>query len=354
MMRIILALTIMIHATASFAQIKDDMPKELAGLSLINGCSIYTPTGFQQAVLPGNICLFMDDGSFYTATDESIRHISVENAVKWEIKGHFHHQVNFSTNKDKILALSSEIIEHQGLKQRADKFMVISLDGKILHQQTSAPLLEKFGLPALRRPSSPQIQATLKVDHEMSHFNSFYEIPQIKLKNPPAYLKKGNFVVNSLWLGVFFLSHDLSQVLHHYQNKFSLYHNVHDVQITGDGTLLLFNNVSSESKRLKNFSTIQEIDLLNNRPVFEFKAKPEEMFFSQYCGGVQSLNADLLLFSDHMNATYLFSRKQNMMLYNIPGTHQRGFEHKPTQQVKAQDLQKFMTARFGAKPSPKN
>jgi hypothetical protein len=129
----------------------------------------------------------------------------------------------------------------------------------------------------------------MNVDLEVSHFNSFYEIPKLKVKSPLPEVKEGNFIVNGRGDGLFILSPDFKTLLRHIDLPQSLNHQVHDAQILEDGRLLIFNNLTKESNSLRPISSIQEIDLAKNKIIFEFTGTPKGVFYTKVGGAVQKL-----------------------------------------------------------------
>jgi hypothetical protein len=208
---------------------------DFGSLQLQKNCQIFSLKGEALRIVPGDLCLFLDDGSFVSSTDRYLRFFSKSDEVVWEHRGHFHHQMNFSEDRKRILALSSAF---EGTI-RQDKFLILDFKGRVLHTLTTDSLLQQAGLPGLEGfffiPS-------WKSEKETSHFNSIYEIPPLVASNLPSYLKEGNVIVNSLDLGFFILSPDLQTVLYHARFPNSFAHRVHDVQVTQDGHFIYFNN----------------------------------------------------------------------------------------------------------------
>jgi hypothetical protein len=297
---------------------------------LINGCALTSWEGKREKVFPGVFCQFFDNGSFLSASHAALRFIDKDRSVKWEYKAHFHHQLNLSNDKERILAMSSDWIEKEGKELRVDRLIVFALDGKVLMSESS----DKITKQELKQNFSHS---------ELTHFNSFYEIPEIKAP-APFYIKKGNFVVNSNQLGVYILSSDLKTVLHHQKISTSQNHQIHDVQILPNGHMIYFNNVHALSTKELRHSSIEELDLNKNKIIFEFKSNPVQAFFSWYCGGVQKLDEDTVLFSHLLTGTYLYSIKKNKILdYSIETHVINKDKFYPTQQVKAQNLNAFLT-----------
>lgn len=300
-------------------------------LSLVNGCHVFDHQGEQKKSFPGNFCQFFDDGSFISASPHGIRLIRPGSQIKWEIKESIHHQVNLSPDQKRVLALSSNFVQQGEKWLREDKFLVLSLEGKILQQQVASAFI---GVLKKKLPYN---------ERELTHFNSFYEIPPLSTARPlPEYLKAGNYIANSYKLGTFILSPDLKKVLHHFSLPQSENHQVHDVQVMENGNILLFNNVVAGSREDNAFSAVQEYDPVTKKLVLDITATPKQMFFSRHCGGVQRLDKDLILFSHMVNGTYLYSIKRKNIIANIFKTHVLHTRFYPAQQVKAMDLKRFL------------
>lgn len=297
----------------------------------------------------GQHCVFLDDGTYISASGKALRRFDQSNNVLWEIPGHFHHQINVDSDQKKILALSSRQIPSKRHK-REDKLLIINLDGKIEHEQLSSALLKQVGQKELELIIHQMMAVDFGDGIEISHINSFYEIPEIKIKDPPEYLKKGNFIVNGLHAGVFILGPDLKKVLHHFVSTFSIDHIVHDVQVNKEGHYLFFNNkVKDGVKRSfydqSNYSNVLEIDGKNQKLVHKFEASPKEIFSSEIMGSIQELDDDTWLISHFLQGSYIYSKARKEILVKVTRTHINEQAFVPTQQVKAQDLSKFFSNR---------
>ncbi len=326
---------------------------ELKNYQLINGCTIREMNGRTFKTFPGQICIIMENGSIVSATDNHLILINKKSEVVWEIPGHFHHQVNLSLDGKRILAISSELINVKQTPIRQDSLLIVDLEGKILHKQIAREILQQAGLMGESMLMSLTLQEIFKVKNEISHFNSFYEIPKLSGTDHPSYLKEGNYIVNGTGSGFFILSSNLKKVLHHEQPKVSYHSRMHDVQVTSQGNYLLFNNLVVTGKGLIDFegkgpgplllhSAIMELKPSNLKIVNQFEATPKSMFYSAFCGGIQELDKDTWLFSDVMTGTYIYSKKKKDFFAVIPWSHMTNDVYNPTQQIKAQDLSSFL------------
>jgi hypothetical protein len=320
---------------------------DVKALKFVEGCRIFDWQGRTLGQYPGNFCHFLADGSFISADYQSLKFFTKENQIKWEIPGGFHHQLKVSPDGQRILALGSTILVKEGVKYRADKFYVITVMGKILHEQTADVVFAQAKIPWIgwHAPRWAQDkEASLK--NEMSHFNSIYEIPPMKSDKSITLFSAGDIIINSLIAGGFVLSADLKTVKHMIKlNEFSHNHSVHDLQVLSNGHLLYFNNNSGNSDSENAYSTIDELDFAKKRLVFEFSSKPREMFHSRFAGGVTALDDDQLLFSGEMNGLYIYSRRHKKIISSSSAAHHILSTHRTIQDVKLLKYPAFLNSR---------
>lgn len=298
------------------------------------------------------MCVFLDDGSYISADDKGIRRISTTSAKLWEVQGNYHHQINLTHDRQRILTISSTLFRDS---KREDRFQVMSLEGKILAETKISDFFLRSHLGDLAIKIEKTVVGKKEVELEYSHFNSFHEIPPLQTKGKrPTWLAPGNLVLNGINHGFFVLSPDFSEILHREKLKNSLNHHVHDVQITKRGTLLYYNNVVIEkNKRITNilggsqmekrYSGIYEIDPVNQRIIRKFEASPEQMFYAWVCGGIQELDDSTWLFNHFLNGTYFYNHKKKKVINSIISVNADYFKNEITQQVNAYDLSKFLS-----------
>jgi hypothetical protein len=310
---------------------------------LVNGCTIFSYEGKRLKNFPGQMCIFFDDGSFLSATQKGLSLIDKNSKVLWNLSGHFHHQINMSQDGKRVLALSSEIVMRKNKSCRVDKMMVITIEGNVLHTVLADDLLKQAKLSEDIRPSVPDLAKDVGAPFELSHFNSFYEIPKMTGDSAPKFLQtEGAYVVNGLSDAIFILSPDLKNLIQTLNIPQSTDHQVHDVQISSNAHLLYFNNMTSDSSDLNRISAIEEKDLKTDKIVFEFRAEPGAMFYSVFSGGVQALDDNHVLFSHVTTGTYIYSKAEKKLISTIVHTHFDLGRSVPSQQVKALDLSKFL------------
>jgi hypothetical protein len=309
--------------------------QEWKDFQLTTGCRLFNLKGETIKVFPGDVCLYFDDGKLLTANDDGLNFYDKDFKNLWHVTGHFHHGLALSIDKKKILAMGSDFVQHQKTKKRIDKLMVISLEGKVLHEVLSTSLLKQAKIKILRRQSG-------FIDVEESHFNSLLEIPAIKVNPKLSFLKEGNFIANSRDDGLFILSSDLQKVEHFQTLSQSVRHQVHDAQILANGNLLIFNNLTKGSTEKFKFSSVQEINLATDEIMFEFTSTPKQDFYSKVSGAVQILDEDHYLISHVFDGTFIYSKSNKKIVNVIRETHLRDSKPFPTHEVRLYDLRKFL------------
>ena len=308
---------------------------------VVNGCRVFSPDQMEIKALPGDRCVFLDKGSFVTTMSESIRYYTATNEMKWEIKGHFHHQLNLSHDRQRLLAIGSTKAAMNGENEkRYDQLLVIGLSGKVLNSLDVNKAFELMGIKSTNYPNP--YQKLFPVEHEGSHINSFYEIgPLNNGARKPAYIREGHYILNGIAQGVIFLDKDL-KAIKHWVSPYSNRHNVHDAQITSGGRLIYFNNQHVTDNWKTQFSTIDEIDLATSKLSLQIKANPASLFFSRHSGGVQVLDRDLVLFSHAVSGYYVYSRRSKQIVYMSTAPYFTGSNYTFAQQVKVVDLTEFL------------
>lgn len=315
-------------------------------LHLVNGCTVFTASGEHVETFPGNICLFFDDGSVVSSGNTALKLFDKSGAITWEIPGHFHHQINLTEKKDRILALGSDTADIDGTLFRIDVFYVISREGKIIFRQRADELFAQAGLKLTKLNTDPRLLKTTGAKSEFSHFNSFHEIPELTAK-VPADVSRSRYVVNSLTSGVFFLSEDLTKVIRHFRIPTSEDHQIHDVQVTPAGSLFFFNNLVAGGREFDRWSAVQEAELGSLKIIREFTASPKPFFHVFAGGGAQRLDERHWLFADMLHASYVYDVVAAELVSTITKTHYGPARRLglPTFQIKAYDLRPFFRSR---------
>jgi hypothetical protein len=287
------------------------------------------------------MCLFLDDGTFISAGTNGIRRFNRDQTVMWEAPGRYHHQMNLSEDKKRILALTSETNLRGKIRERDDIIVIHDIEsGKVLHKRLAREILTAGKVIPLEWMDNIFIRES-KADIETSHFNSIYEIPENRAAHLAPYLKPGSVIINSVSLGIFILSSDLGQTLYHKVLSHSNGHHTHDVQVTASGEFIFFNNIVADNSVNYFYSAINKYNPLTDKITFQYNAEPKAMFFAAACGGVQEVSDDLLFFSHVVNGGFLYSRKQKKIIEATPGTNGNMLQLTSTQQIKLIDFRKF-------------
>lgn len=260
------------------------------------------------------MCIFLDDGRIVSATDQMIRVFSPDEEILWEKNGNYHHQLNLTPDGKSILAISSDIQEEKGEIVRYDHFVNFDLDGEVLRENSIRVMADDL----LDHKVSQVFQGPFQNStRERSHFNSIYEIGEVKPNTAYPGIKKGNFIANSLFLGIFILSADFKKILHRFKIPGSVYHLIHDVQVLPNGNILLFNNQRKSSDSTYPESAMQEIDPVTLNPVYSYSGEKGVPLYSSHCGGVQKLDEEFYLYSHMLNGNYIVSRKTGKIVKSI-------------------------------------
>ena len=305
---------------------------------IVAGFKIFRTNGELIKAFPGEMCIFLNDGRFLSASDQSLSMYNLDSSIAWKIAGHFHHQINLSLDKKTILAIASENINENQKMVRYCVLMQIDLDGQIIHRLSTKKIIDDLKLKPMTWPS--YWDKSFPSDIEATHFNSFYEVPpQIKSLK---FLSGGEFVANSLELGTFVIAKDFSRAIDHFYVESSIQNNIHDVQIDKFGRIVYFNNLR-KSQSGSQYSTVEILDLKTKKNVFEFQANPKEMFFSPACGGVQILEDQRLLISTRLSGYFIYNMRRKKIEYsNLMSSGMINWEPFMIQQIKLVELKDFL------------
>jgi hypothetical protein len=222
---------------------------------------------------------------------------------KWSIPYRAHHQVNFTKNS--ILLLAYDFVTINNIQFRTDTLLVLNYSGKITKQFRITDHLETI----LQASPADILQQKFKVwptegedpsgiANEITHINSFYQIPMNKYASTFAPFQPGNYIINELInKKIYVLSSDLKRILWQLDTQSVIGDggNVHDVQVLENGSLLFYSNRSENPNK---YSTIDSYDPIHKKLTHLFIHQPPQLFFSKSKGGVQVLKNGNILFSD--------------------------------------------------------
>lgn len=310
-LKAILILTILLFSRSSPAAFEES--------HFLNGCYVFSSRGKIVLSLPGFICIPLPDGRVISGAESAVRMIRPDQSVEWEYPALLHHQMRLSPDGKRILLLSSEIREEKGTRVRYDAFVVLSLEGKELARNSFRHLGKEF----IDHPVDQKFGDFFGgAERERSHFNSIVEIGPLDSPGAHSFLREGNIVVNTLYLGTFVLSPDLKTVLHHFLVGGRFRHFLHDVQVLPNGNFLFFNNESADRKKTgAPASALQEVEPVSLRTVYSFSGEHGLPLYSSHCGGVQKLDDEFYLVSHMLNGAYIFSRKTGRVIRSMHGPY---------------------------------
>lgn len=297
-------------------------------------CSIYDRDGNILKNFNGDLCIFFNDGSFLRKIDDSkIQYNNSNSQSVWSLNGFFHHSAVMNGKQDLILLIGSEEYKNA----RIDNLLVVDKKGKIKHVFHLQKFIKKLLLK--EKTLSWNLETLSNFNKEYSHLNSFYEIPENL--SPLKFLQHGNFIVNDRGSEqIIFLDKKLSKIVHTYKySQFSK--SVHDAQIMKNGHLLIFNNESISKKVVNNFSTIDEIDLKNNKLIYRYQYKTPGSFVSKICGTVQSLPNGHFFFTAVLNNEGVFAIEISKEKGEVKRT-KLNYDPMNCHRVKQYDLELFL------------
>ncbi len=318
---------------------------DLTRLNLIAGCRVHNPEGLAIREFAGNYCLFFADGRYLSADATRLAMFKSDKTIQWQIPGHYHHQLNWSADKKHILALTSNFEKVDGLTVRVDVLKKIDLDGKVVSEITSRKIFDDLKITRITSPFDWDPSSKQKANHEISHFNSFYEIPPGVRHPKMNSVVAGNFIANSTHSAAVILSSDLKTALARIQFPSSIYETIHDVQVMKNGHVLFLNNEAVYDERTSGpRTTIEIIDPLTKKNSYRFQASPPEMFYTPLAGGVQQVSDDYLLISHITNAYFFLERKTGKIVRSgVFRDAKKGHSFRSVQEIRAEDLTEFLS-----------
>lgn len=318
---------------------------ELSRLNLIAGCRVHSPEGFAIREFAGNHCLFFSDGRYLSADATRLAMFKSDKTLQWQIPGHYHHQLNWSADKKHVLALTSNFEKTDGHTLRIDALKKIDLDGKVVAEITSRKIFADLKITRITSPFDWDPSSKQRAEHEISHFNSFYEIPAGVRHPKMNSVVGGNFIANSLHSGTVIISSDFETALARIQFPSSVNETTHDVQITKNGQVLFLNNEAVYDEKTSGpRTTIEMIDPLSKKNSYRFQASPPEMFYTALAGGVQQVGNDYLLISHITNAYFFLERKTGKIVRSgVLRDAKKGHSVRNVQDIRAEDLTEFLS-----------
>lgn len=281
--------------------------------AILSGCLIISKDRELIRTHPGLICAYLPSGRFVSLdyNSDKIAFYSKTNMKLWERSGHYHHQLKFSPDRKSLLAMSSSFHTVERKRARYDVLQVLDLEGKTLKEfDFYAHRKQLKALAPDKAKFYPRKEASFpKIVWEFSHANSFYEIQKNDLETAIPAFQSGNYLVNVNLLGlILVLDSKLSKILWSYHYPDNSGDNSHDVQVLANGHLLIYNNDYFDG--VKNYSTLDEFDLMNKKLVWRYTASPPEAFHALQGGGIQKLSNGHVLFTDFTKPGVIFEIDQ--------------------------------------------
>lgn len=271
------------------------------------GCSVFDLKGVLLYTNSYTRCVFNSDGSYFGGTSKALELVGRDDQVVWSKPFHTHHILTRTANGD-VLVGSSEVRAIEDEKVRSDVLLRVNRAGEIVGRFSFADHESEWHRLIWREskyvPFTWDREALPSVIAEISHLNSYYEIPASAESNQtlaqtPAF-PSGAVVINSSAPNSFLLvvTADLQSIvsMHDFGRDVPI---THDVQVLPTGHLLFFNNGNTADAQP--FSSLMKLDSRNWLPVWTFAENPRSRFFSKICGSVQLLSNGHVFFSDITN-----------------------------------------------------
>ena len=264
-----------------------------------SGCSIYDSVGTLLAKVPGLRCLFFADGSYLSGDQDELVYFDATNIAKWNRPLTTHHLLTL-TKAGHVLVGSSSRLKIRNSWFRTDVLHLVDLKtGKSIHQFDFGSIKSWIEKGEEKRMDasydySPRSKSLSEVTQEVSHMNSYYEIPELDpgVEKSPG-LRAGSIIVNFIGASRLFI---LDQKLSHVVGRIDLgpLRSKHDVQVERAGTLLIYGNVASENPPI---TRGLRYDLRKKRQVAQWPAA-EPTFFAPVAGSIQILPDGHVFMSD--------------------------------------------------------
>ncbi len=321
-------------------------------------CEIYDMSGKLMRKFPGRICAFLDDGSLLSAEEDKLVYYDKLRNLLWSKNIHPHHQINMSLDKKSFLVQGSEIKEerfqNKNEQVRYDVLYQIARTGEVLNTfyfSKNGDQFDKKAWNAAKKRRYSKIgfsEYYQKINWEMTHTNSFYEIPDNKITGYNDAFKKGNFIVNDISLmQVFVLSSDLGRILWQgpvIKEEWTMFH---DVQVVPDSESIIYYDNGSP---LRPSSRLVEFDMVKKDIKWKYPSIFSKKFYSPKMGGVQILDNGNILYNDitGIPVAYEISRKEATLWTLTPrGDYANKDTREPFQQIKRMNLSEFLKNHRG-------
>lgn len=279
-------------------------------------CSIFNSKGklIFKAKSGYLLCAFRDDGSYFAAkaAEDKFTYFDARDEVIWTATDHIHHQIKLTPDNEKLLIISSELMDYKKQKLRSDCFSVRNFKNEKEHEwclKDHLDELKKIGFKFGPEPSDTStISPLIYAKDEIVHANSIYQIQENSLASLNPAFQKGNYLVN-FWDNsglVLVLDKNLEKILWHMNSRSIFKSGFHDLQLTPEGHLLFYLNQNPLDNTKKFYSSLVEADALTFEKLWTYEKNPKEKFAAEFMGSIQVLPNGNILYSDTTNGGQAF------------------------------------------------
>jgi hypothetical protein len=326
-----------------------------AALHLHFGCEIYeftAPPKLQIKLVrkfPGELCLFQKDGSVVMTFPQRVVKYDFQMKEIWSYSARAHHQINASTNGEEILVIGSEIVDvgdKQAGRARGDLLLVLDQEGKLRRSFSLNQNKVQFQTAAWRNaelrkyPMVWDVERFQEAKWELTHVNTFYQIPDNNAAKKSQAFSAGGYLVNDISLmQTFILDKDMKKIVWQRSLPKETWNMTHDTQILRDGRLIYYDNGTAA----RPFSRLVEYDLLSSRETWSYPKKLRRSFYAKRWGGLQFLDSGNVLFTDISGVPRVVEidrEGQEKWTWELPS-------YKYLQQARLENLTQFLSKNKG-------
>ncbi|MBC7540426.1 MAG: hypothetical protein H7281_16500 [Bacteriovorax sp.] len=273
----------------------------------ISNAFVIDCTIFDSKMIPlihnsSNLCHFFKSGEvaeFIVEDGQGFIILLDENGIqKWKRPYIVHHIMRASHDEKTLYFLSLEKKFIRGVEAKFDK--IIALDISTGNELSSWNVFDYTDQLEAEIKKYPPLRICLpyrlmnkdkgEINNEYTHFNSINLIT-----NESKEFAKDDLIVNSGRGFVIFFDRDLKPIRQLFWINLMWDVNVHDVQLTKDGNLLMYKNWDFNER----FSSLEIVSLKNNEKLWKYNKDPEgREFKAEGFGSVQLLDDGSFLYSD--------------------------------------------------------
>ena len=240
----------------------------------------------------------------------------------WEKNITIHHDIALSPNNT-ILILSREMHKYNGRKVEFDLIIELSQDGEELSRWSAYENfdhIKKFHEPSeLDKPAhvyipadKEQINISLFVggDYDYYHLNSIQVLPETPIGKKDSCFQAGNWLLSFRNVNlVVILDKETKKVVWSWgPGELS---GQHSPRMLNNGNILIYDNGFNGFNRFnRGYTKVIELNPIKKGVVWEYKADPPELFFSQTGGYAQRLpNGNTLIIDSESGRAFEITKK---------------------------------------------